>query len=82
MEDPKDAATALGGEKSLQPTEQSEAGGFSRSGLSETSPSYDAINQIDPEIKSPFQERTEGGIQFAELPRPVKRERENSRSTT
>ena len=82
MEDPKGAAAALEGEKSLQPTEQSEVGGFSHSGLSKTSPSYDSINQVDPEIRGPFQERTEGTIQFAELPHPVKRERENSRSTT
>jgi len=82
MEELKDTAGRVGGDKSLRPTEQSEAGGFSRFGLSKSSPSYDVANHVDSEIRGPVQERAEGDIQFAELPRPVRRDRENSQSTT
>ena len=70
------------GEESLERTEQSEAGRFSRSGLSKSSPSYDRTDHVDAEIRGPVQGRAEREIQFAELPHPVKRGRENSQSTT
>jgi hypothetical protein len=79
MEDLKVADPIVGG---LKPMEQSEAGGFSRPGLSKSSPSYDGINHVDAEIRGSVQERAEGDIQFAELRQTIKRDRENSQGTT